>query len=212
MFYIPPGGETAGTIVTNVVFLHNGGPRASTAIGFILGPHQRRWIAAITRTVEEYIQIGWSQFGGNESTACTATIDDVGFEAPKLIGVLSLLEQQETLPVPYRPRRLVGAICFGTRCTLQNCGFGDLAAENPVLPSTDELPLLQAAVDRALMGSSLDPADEAVMRKFFRVTELPVERLRVLFPEVSSYLQTIERQKRISMGRESLDWLFPQPF
>jgi hypothetical protein len=62
------------------------------------------------------------------------------------------------------------------------------------------------------MGSSLDPADEAVMRKFFRVTELPVERLRVLFPEVSSYLQTIERQKRISMGRESLDWLFPQPF
>jgi hypothetical protein len=183
----------------------------STAIELLFGPHNRRWIATVTRTVEEYIHIQWNPVGGAESSSCTASIHDLGFGSPKLIGVVSLVEYWENPPVPYRPRILVGAICFGTQCTLANCGFGDLAGDHFLNPDEREKSLLEAAIARASAGLTIDGADEEIMRKFFRLAPLPVDRFRILFNNLIPYLKMIRDEKRLYLGAESLDFVCEEP-
>jgi hypothetical protein len=210
LFYIPPStADGAQNIISNVAFFHNAGSKGNTAVGLLFGAHDRRWIATATRTVEEYVQITWSQFGGSEISSCIAAIDRFGFGLPKMIGVVSLLEQRESLPVPYRPRMLVGTICFGTQCTLDTCYFGDLSADELETPKPEEYELLKNAVAKASVGRTIGNEDEMLMRKFFRDTEVPPHRFHELFDphKLGSYLQIVRDQGRLSLNSEAFDVL-----
>jgi len=206
LFYVPPDILTTRTIVTNVAFFHNGGSRGGTALGLLMGPNNTRWIASATRTVADYVQLSWSQSGGTESSSCIAYIDDIGVVAPKLAGVLAVLEQRETGPVPYRPRKLIGTLCFGTRCTLDDCGLGSISkGESP--PDEDERLRLENVVSEALRGSALSVVEGDLLRKYFRDVRLSIDDLHMFFPSIAPYLREIRDQDRLFFGSESLEIL-----